>query len=64
MRLLTLAAAVALAAVVLLACGGGDSAPAAPAAEPTTAPTEIAADVPDDGVVSTSPRIYFIHTDW
>ncbi len=64
MRLSALAAAVALAAVVLLACGGGDSAPAAPASEPTTAPTETAADIPDDAVVSTTPRIYFIHTDW
>ena len=63
MRLIALAAAT-LAAFALLACGGSDSAPAAPAAEPTTAATETAADVPDDAVVSASPRIYFIHTEW
>ena len=63
MRLIALAAAT-LAAFALLACGGSDSAPAAPTAEPTTAPTETAPDVPDDAVVSASPRIYFIHTEW
>ena len=65
MRLIALAAASMLAALALLACGGSDSAPAAPVNEPqTTAASETAADVPDDAVVSASPKIYFIHTDW
>ena len=64
MRLLTLAAAVALAAVVLLACGGNDAPAPAPAEEPAVTQAETAADIPDDAVVSTTPRIYFIHTDW
>ncbi len=63
MRLSALVAVVAL-TMVLLACGGGDTAPAAPVNEPQAAATETAADVPDDAVVSASPRIYFIHTDW
>ena len=66
MRLIALAAAFMLAALALLACGGSDSAPAAPVNEPqpATAASETAAEVPDDAVVSASPRIYFIHTDW
>ena len=64
MRLIALATAAALAAVVLLACGGSDPAPA-PTAAPAAAPTQAAADVPDDGAaVSATPRVYFIHTEW
>ena len=63
MRLLTLAATFALTAV-LVACGGSDSPAPAPAEETTAAATETAADVPDDAVVSTTPRVYFIHTEW
>ena len=64
MRLIALAAASMLAALALLACGGSDSAPAAAPSEPQAAATETAAEVPDDAVVSASPRIYFIHTEW
>ncbi len=64
MRLTALLAATALAAVVLLACGGSDPAPD-PTPAPTAAPTETAADVSeDDAVVSVAPKIYFIHTEW
>lgn len=64
MRFTALAATAALAAVVLLACGGSDPAPT-PTAAPTAAPTETAADVPDDGAaVSVTPKVYFIHTEW
>ena len=63
MRLIALAAAT-LAAFALLACGGSDSAPAPAPSEPQAAATETAADVPDDAVVSSTPRIYFIHTEW
>lgn len=64
MRPLALAAA-ALATLVLLACGGSDPAPATPAATPATAATEAAAaSVPDEAAVSTTPKIYFIHTEW
>lgn len=64
MRLIAIATVTALAAVVLLACGGSDPAPA-PTAAPTAAPTETAASVPDDGAaVSVTPRVYFIHTEW
>ena len=64
MRLIALAVTVALAALVLLACGGSDPAPTPAPAEPTTAPTEVAADAPDDAVVSSTPKVYFIHTEW
>ncbi len=64
MRLSALVAAVALTGV-LLACGGDAAAPAAPVNEPqTTAASETAAEVPADAVVSTTPKIYFIHTEW
>lgn len=64
MRLSALVITAALAAVVLLACGGSDPAPA-PTAAPTAAPTETAAAVPDDGAaVSVTPKVYFIHTEW
>ena len=64
MRLIALAATTALAALVLLACGGSDPAPPAPTEAPTNAATEQAADVPDDAVVSSTPKVYFIHTEW
>ena len=64
MRLTALIAVTALAAVVLLACGGSDPAPTSAPAEPETVPAEAAADVPDDAVVSATPKVYFIHTEW
>ena len=64
MRLSALAAAAAALALVLLACGGNDAPARAPAEEPAVTQAESAADIPDDAVVSTTPRIYFIHTDW
>ena len=60
MRPIALAAAVALAALALLACGGSDPArtgESAPAATATQAATEPAA-------VAVAPKVYFIHTEW
>ena len=59
MRLIALAATTALAAVVLLACGGT----AAPS-QPEATQQAQAADAPEDSAVSATPRVYFIHTEW
>ena len=64
MRLVALVATVSLAALMLLACGGSDPASTSAPAEPETAPAEAAADAPDDAVVSVTPKVYFIHTEW
>ncbi len=65
MRLIAIAATAALAALVLLACGGGDEPePAAAPTQPEATPQAQAADAADDAVVSASPKIYFIHTEW
>lgn len=65
MRLIALIATAALAASVLLACGGSDdSEPATAPAPPEATQQAQAADVPDDAVVSSTPKVYFIHTEW
>lgn len=63
MRLIALALTTALAAVVLLACGGSDPAPTAAPAQPETTQQAQAA-APEDSAVSATPRVYFIHTEW
>ena len=63
MRLIALAATAALAALVLLACGGDGPEPAAAPAQPeATRQAQPAAS--GDAAVSASPRVYFIHTEW
>lgn len=64
MRLIALAATVALAALVLLACGGDEPEPAAAPAQPEATQQAQAADASEDAAVSASPRVYFIHTEW
>ena len=64
MRLTALIAATALAAVVLLACGGSEPAPTAAPAQPQATQQAQAADAPEDSAVSATPRVYFIHTEW
>ena len=64
MRLTALIAATALAAVVLLACGGSDPAPTAAPAQPEATQQSRAAASDGDSAVSATPRVYFIHTEW
>ncbi len=64
MRLTALIAATALAAVVLLACGGSDPTPTAAPAQPEATQQARAAAAPEDSAVSATPRVYFIHTEW
>ena len=64
MRLIALATTVALAALVLLACGGSDPAPTAAPAQPEATQQAQAADASEDSAVSSTPRVYFIHTEW
>ena len=64
MRLIALATTTALAAVVLLACGGSDPAPTAAPAQPEATQQAQAGDAPEDSAVSATPRVYFIHTEW
>ncbi|MDE2932378.1 MAG: hypothetical protein OXS47_00745 [Chloroflexota bacterium] len=64
MRLIALVATTALAAVVLLSCGGSDPAPTAAPAQPEATQQAQAADAPEDSAVSVTPRVYFIHTEW
>ena len=64
MRLVALATTVALAALILLACGGSDSAPTAAPAQPEATQQAQAADTSGDAAVSATPRVYFIHTEW
>ena len=64
MRLIALATTVALAALILLACGGSDPAPTAAPAQPEATQQAQAADAPEDSAVSVAPRVYFIHTEW
>ena len=63
MRLIALATTVALAALILLACGGSDPAPTAAPAQPEATQQAQAADASGDSV-SVTPRVYFIHTEW
>ncbi len=55
-RLLTLAVPIVFAAA-LLACSGGSSTPVDPPSQPTS-------DLPGGPLVSGTPRVYFIHTEW
>ena len=64
MRLIALAVTTALAAAVLLACGGSDPAPTAAPSQPEATQQAQAADASGDAAVSVTPRVYFIHTEW
>ncbi len=64
MRLIALAVTTALAALVLLACGGSDPAPTAAPAQPEATQQAQAADTSGHSAVSATPRVYFIHTEW